>query len=62
MTPFSPEASQALLDLELGLVSSLLQSAPLSALMLLGAVSIAVTWLAWSEARRDMAHRQRAWR
>jgi hypothetical protein len=49
MTPFSPEASQAFLNAELGAVTSLLQSAPLGAVVLLAAVVVAVGWLTWTE-------------
>ncbi len=51
MTPFSPEVSQALVDVELAVVASLLRSMPLSALVLLGAVVFAVSWMCWVEGR-----------
>jgi hypothetical protein len=49
MTPFSPEASQAFLDAQLGSLTSLFRSAPLGAIVLLTAVIVAAVWLSWTE-------------
>jgi|OpeIllAssembly_1097287.scaffolds.fasta_scaffold480192_2 hypothetical protein len=60
MTPFSPEASQAFLDAELGGLTSLFQSAPLGAIVLLVAVVVAVAWLTWTETSTYRSHHHHA--
>jgi hypothetical protein len=60
MTPFSPDATQAFLDVELVIVAWLLRSVPLGALVLLAAVALAVAWLSWTEARVHPAHGRHA--
>jgi hypothetical protein len=60
MTPFSPEATQAFLDAELGAVTSLFQSAPLGAVVLLAVVIFAVAWLTWTETSAHRSHHRHA--
>jgi hypothetical protein len=56
MTPFSPETTQAFLDAELGALTSLLQSAPVGAVVLLVAVVVAVAWLTWTDKDSHRSH------
>jgi hypothetical protein len=60
MTPLSPEALQAFLDVELTVLASLFRSAPLGALVLLAAVALAVAWLSWTETGTYRAHHPHA--
>jgi hypothetical protein len=58
--PFSPEVFQALANVELTLVASLLRSLPLGALALLAAVILAVSWLCSAETRTCGARHRHA--
>jgi hypothetical protein len=60
MTPFSVEASQAFLDVELSVMAWLFRSLPFGALALLTGVVVAVSWLSWTEARLHPGHGRHA--
>jgi hypothetical protein len=56
MTPFSPEAAQAIVDVELVLLAWLVRSVPVGALVLMAAVVLAVSWLCSTETRIHAMH------
>ena len=56
MTPFSADAAQAITDIEQMAVDWLLGLVPVGALVVIAAVSLAVSWLSWAERARHAAH------
>jgi len=60
MSPFSPEASQAFLDVQLSVLAGLFRSAPLGAIVLLAVVVAAVCWLSWTETSTHRSHHRHA--
>ena len=56
MTPYSADAAQAILNAQQMALDWLLGSLPVGAVVLIAAVSLAVSWLSWSERRGRPAH------
>ncbi len=59
MGPFSADAAQAVTNLEQMAVDWLLGVVPVSALVVIAAVSLAVSWLSWAERERHAADARR---
>lgn len=56
MTPFSADAARAVTNIEQMAVDWLLGFVPVSALVLIAAVSLAVSWLSWAQTRASRSH------
>lgn len=56
MGPFSADAAQAITNIEQIAVDWLLGVVPVSALVVIAAVSLAVSWLSWTQTRASRSH------
>ena len=56
MTPFSADTAQAIVDVQQIAIDWLLGFMPVSALVLIAAVGLAVSWLSWTESGSHAAH------